>query len=314
MNRRISLALGVAAVLAVAACGDDDAPATADTAAPDTGAPDTAAPDTAAPDTTAPSSPVPGGTGFQHPTGADEAIISLSYPGGFTTARYGFSQAPALIISGDGLAYTGAAVPAIYPGPLVWPMQVQTISEDGIQAVLAAADEAGLFTEVDYEDETSQQIADAPTTLLTISVDGTTYEHAAYALGFGAGPEGGDVEQSPERQALQDFVDGLTDLAAVAGAGNVGEPEIFAPASYEIVATPVDDLSAYESDGIEPTVTAWPTDAGVALADASTCTVVAADAVGELLETSTELTFFTDADITYEVWARPTLPARTCDT
>ena len=329
MKLRRHLAVVTLASIALAACGEDDASSTANSGAPadtdaatasdaptvtegptDTGgATETAAPtDTGEPSGDEPSS----GRAYEHPTGADEAVVSLTNVGGFTMARVSFSMAPNLVISGDGMVYTPAATTAIFPGVLVPPMQVQTISEEGIQEVLAAAEEAGLLAEVDYEDEGTELIADAPTTVLTISADGEVWEHSAYALGFQGAP-GSEEELSPERQMLQGFVDDLSDLAALAGAANLGDAELYVPDDYEIVAMPVEDPAALAVDGIEPTVVDWPADAGLALTDAGACTRIDADAVGGLFEEANELTLFSEDEVTFEVWARPVLPGRTCD-
>ncbi len=48
------------------------------------------------------------------------------------------------------------------------------------------------------------------------------------------------------------------------------------------------------------------------LADATTCTVVPASEVGETLEAANQLTFFTDAGVTYQVLAKPILPGTDC--
>lgn len=312
MRIRRHLAVVSLAAFVLAACGDDEA---STNTTPDTDAPaDTQADppaDSEPPRTDAPTDSETGGDGYTHPTGADEAIVSVADLAGFTTPRFAFSMPPRLIISGDGMAYTPGATTAIFPGVLVPPMQVQPISEDGIQAVLAAADEAGLFADIDYEDESTQLIADAPTTVVTISVDGETWEHSAYALGFDGLPEG-DQGTSPEREALQSFVEQLSDLAAVAGDESLGEPEVFVPDAYEIVATPVEDPSALAVDGIEPTVVEWPATAGVELAETGQCTRIGADAVGALFEEANELTLFSEDDVTYEVFVRPALPGRTC--
>jgi hypothetical protein len=318
MNLRRHLAVLSLASVALVACGDDETPATAteppgdvdaptDTEPPpDTEGPtDTAAPDTAGDDGSAEDA-------YAHPTGADEAIISVAELGGFTTARYAFAASPRLIIAGDGTVYSPAMTAAVFPGPLVTPMQVQTISEEGIQAVLAAADEAGLFAEVDYEDESSQLIADAPTTVVTISVDGETWTHSAYALGFEDLSD--DAEgPSPERQALQTFVGEVSGAIPVAGEDDLGEPESLQPQAYEVVATPVDDPSSMAVDDLQPTVVEWPSDTGVALADLGSCTRLEAADVGAVFESADELTLFQDGEIVYEVWVRPALPGRTCE-
>ena len=104
----------------------------------------------------------------------------------------------------------------------------------------------------------------------------------------------------------------LNDLAGLVGADNLGEQTIFEPTEYGIAAPVVDDLSVYGSDGIEPTVVDWPTDASVRLAEATICSVVPASEVGEVLTAANQLTFFTDDGVTYQVLAKPILPGTDC--
>jgi hypothetical protein len=102
------------------------------------------------------------------------------------------------------------------------------------------------------------------------------------------------------------------DLPTLVGADQLGEQTIFEADEYGIEALVVDDLSVYGTEGIEPTVVDWPAEATVRLADAATCTVVPASEVGETLETANQLTFFTDAGVTYQVLAKPILPGTDC--
>jgi len=284
MNKHIVSVLVVAALGLVACGGDSDSPA-ADDSLP------------------------PVADGYQHPSGAGDVIIEYAQVGGFVPREFAFQQSPNVLISGDGRTFSPGAQIEIYPGPLLPAVQVQPITEQGIQSILAAADEAGLFQQVVYEQPTN--IADASTARVTINVNGETFVHEAYALGL-AMPGAGTAETTPERQALADFIAQLNDPTDLLGADQLGEQTIFEPSEYGIEATVVDDLSAYGSDGIEPTVVDWPTDASVRLVDAATCTVVPAAEVGELLATANQLTFFTDADVTYQVLAKPILPGTTC--
>jgi len=284
MSKRIVSVLVVAALGLVACGGDSDSPA-ADDSLP------------------------PVADGYQHPTGADDVVIEYAEVGGFVTREFAFQQTPNLLVSGDGRVFSPGAQIEIYPGPLLPAVQMQPIAEDGMQAILAAAEEAGLLQQIDYEQPTD--IADATTAQVTINVNGQTYVHSAYALGL-AFPGEGSEETTPERQALADFIVRLNDMAGVVGVDQLGEQTIFEPAEYGIEAIVVDDLSAYGSDGIEPTAVDWLADASVRLADASTCIVVSAAEVGELLATANQLTFFIDADVTYQVLAKPILPDTTC--
>jgi hypothetical protein len=276
------LALGVAA-----ACGSDDT----EPAAPSS-------------DSTLP--PVDDAEGYQYPTGADEVVVSYSEVGGFTTREFAFQQTPNVLIAGDGRVFSPGAQIAIYPGPLLPAVQVQSITEEGIQDVLAAAADAGLFADVDYTIDSN--IADATTARVTISANGETWIHEAYALGMG-GPGGAET---PERQALLDFVMQLGDLQQLVGEDALGESELFEPSEYAIETLVVDDLSAFGTEGIEPTVVEWPADVPVRLADAQECTVVPASEVGPILADADQLTFFEDAGVTYQVLARPVLPGQAC--
>lgn len=291
---RLRLVPAVIAVIglgvAVAACGDDDT----EPAAPSSDS------------TLPPVDDSDGSDGYEHPTGADEVVVSYAEVGGFTTREFAFQQTPRVLIAGDGRVFSPGAQIAIYPGPLLPAVQVQSITEEGIQDVLAAAEDAGLFADIDYTIDSN--IADATTATVTISADGETWVHEAYALGAG----GPGTAETPERQALLDFVTQLSDLQGLVGEDALGETELFEPSDYAIESVVVDDLSAFGSDGIEPTVVEWPADVSVRLADAAECTVVPAAEVGEILGEANQLTFFEDGDVTYQVLARPVLPGQTC--
>ena len=281
MTKRIVTVVFVSA-LVFASCGSDsDSPAADDSLPPVT-------------------------DGYEHPVGSDEVIVSYAEVGGFTTPEITFQQTPTVLISGDANVYTPGAQIAIFPGPLLPTLQVQTITEEGIDEVLAAAEEAGLFRDVEYEAPTD--VADATTSTVVISANGETWVHEAYALTLGAGLG----TETPERQALLDFIIQLTDLPTLVGAENLGETALFEPTEYAIEAIPIEDLSAYAGDGIEPTVVEWPTDASVRLPDASSCTVVPAAEIGDTLAAANQLTFFADDGATYQVLARPVLPGSTC--
>jgi len=283
-----AIGLGLALAVGVAACGDDTV---------EEGTPQS--------EDTLP----PVADGYRHPTGADEVVIEFAQVGGFVPQEVAFQQTPTLLISGDGRAFSPGAQIEIYPGPLLPAVQVQTITEEGIQAILADAAEAGLLADVDYEAPTT--IADAATARLTISVDGETFVHEAYALGM-TSPDGYGEETSAERQALADFVTQLGDLATMVGAEHLGELAPYEPEAYAVEAIPVEDLSAFGGDGIEPTVVEWPAAITVRLADATSCTELPAAEVGTTLAEADTLTFFSDGGVTYQVLARPVLPGSSC--
>ena len=283
----------VTAALGFAACGSDSGAPAADDSLPPI----------------ADDSLPPAADGYQHPTGADDVVVEYAEVGGFVPREFAFQQTPNVLVSGDGRVFGPGAQIAIYPGPLLPAVQVQSVTEEGIQAILAAADDAGLLQEIEYEQPTN--IADASTARVTINVNGQTYVHEAYALGLANPGEIGE-ETTPERQALSEFIAQLNDLAGLVGAAELGEQEIFEPSEFGIEALVVDDPSVHGFDGIEPAVVDWPADASIRLGDAATCTVLAAGEVGDALGAANQLTFFIDADATYQVLAKPILPGTVC--
>ena len=165
MNRRAFLSAVMATPLlaALAACGDPDQEAA----------------------TTNPTTPgtTPANVGITHPTGAQDVVLKVTYEGGFVPAGFLFVDTPALLVSGDGRVFTQGAVPAIFPGPLLPTVLVRTISEEGLQALLAIVEKAGLFAESpDYSG--GDNVADASSTVLAIKANGGTFVHSAYALGI----------------------------------------------------------------------------------------------------------------------------------
>jgi hypothetical protein len=290
MKRHTLTPLAIAAVIALglAACGDDtDSPSATE---PTTG--ETLPPvDTDPVDT--------GSDGIQHPTGADDVVVRIGYEGGFVPVEYVFLDLPTLLVTGDGRVIVQGPQIEIYPGPLLPNLQERTISEDGIQAVLRLARDHDLFRDVTYEDDPT--IADAPYTVVTISADGAAYEHEAYALGIG-----GEAETDEARAQLASFVAAVTDIANAAGADTLGPEAPYETTSYLIRATVADEATA--PDDIAPTIVDWPADAPVRLADASECATVPAESFADVFASATQLTWFVDAGVTYQLTVKPQLP------
>jgi hypothetical protein len=253
--------------------------------------------------TTTPGS-TPGSIG--HPTGADVAVIRYGAEGGFIAPETLFVNLPSLIVSGDGRAFVPGVVPAIYPGPLLLPMNVRTISEAGIQDLLALASTASLLAAPpDYTAE--MMVADAPDTVVRFTVDAGTFEHRAYALGFGVDDQGAPTaEVTPARQALLDYVLVLQDLASTVGA-ELGEETLFEPAEYRVRATPVVEADLAGMDPA-PTIVDWPSSIGFDLATAAECARVRADAVGSVFAEADQLTYFRQGDAIYRIAVAGVLP------
>ena len=153
-------------------------------------------------------------------------------------------------------------------------------------------------------------VADASTATVTINVDGASWVHSAYALGIGRARQAG---RRPSGRRCASSPPNSRTSPALVGADQLGPVDAFVPENYLIQATEAATPVTTGDDGIEPTVVDWPATAGVALADAADCAVVAADAVGDLFTNADQLTYFDDGGVIYQVTAVQQLPHRTCD-
>ncbi len=294
VRRSIAPLLAGSLAFTLAACGDDS---TDDGALDTVPAPSgtTNPPTTTPPSTSSPEAP----SGIEHPVGADEVVLEISYEGGFVPVEVAFQNLPTVLVTGDGRLIVQGPQIAIYPGPLLPNMQVRTITDEGIQQLLGLAADHGLLTQREYDNPTN--IADAPDTVVTIAANGETYEHRAYALSL-------EQEDDELRRMLADFVDEVTGDWMLSDNPELGPEQPLEADSYLVRSIPVDDLSGYE---IEPTVLDWPSDLPV-LADATECLAIPAVEVGDLFADANQLTFFTSDDVTYQLAVKPQLPGDAC--
>ena len=237
------------------------------------------------------------------PNGPQDVVIKITNEGGFVPAGFSFVNLPQLLISGDGRVFTPGAQLEIYPGPLLPAIYERTITDEGIQKALQLADDAGLLgAPLDYSLPDGIGIADASDTVVVINANGKVYEHRANALGFDM-PDGG--ASTPARENLQTFVTIISDIAKVAGSGNVGDEHSFVPDQYRFQALAVDPTQWTDPS---PTIVAWPDSTGAVLAESLECATVPADAVEALFTSANQLTFFEEADLTYQLYAVGVLP------
>lgn len=250
-----------------------------------------------------------GASGDGGGVGPDDVVVSVELVGAFTTPENTFQNMPAVVVYGDGTQFTPGAQIAIYPGPALPAVQRAELSQDEVSAIVDAAREAGLDQEgVDYG---QPPVADAGDTVVTVTIDGETYEHRATALGLAEGL-GGDTgaggltdEQLANREALAGFVDRVSTLPDGA------EAELYEPERYRLWVRPASevDTGPVDEEDIEPRTVEWTVD-DVTL-EASDCLGVEGDAtqaVGDVLADADTLTRFDDGTTTWAVVARPVLP------
>ena len=129
--------------------------------------------------------------------------------------EYTLGTTPFWSLFGDGTLIVPGPQIEIYPGPALPNLTATPVSEDGIQAILQAARDAGLMDgDENYGD---MCIADAANTVFTTTADGSTSVVSAYALDVGE-PTGtcGGGKDAEARAKLAAFQAKLTDLAELA--------------------------------------------------------------------------------------------------
>jgi hypothetical protein len=200
----------------------------------------------------------------------------------------------------------------IYPSPALPNFQVSRLSEEAVQAILEAAEEAGLLgrdATYDYP-----CIADAPTTTFTVTAGGQTHTVSAYALGFedGSGQNACAGVDADARGKLWDLSQQLGSLESWLPQGSIGASEEYTPTEMRVYVRP------YVGDGeLEQPPVEWPLGSLASfgeqdpnLAD-TRCGVVGGEDLATLLplaRSANELTPWTSDGATHGLVFRPLLP------
>ncbi len=242
-------------------------------------------------------------------TDPDELVVRVELTGGFVAVETVFTSLPVTSIYADGRVITSGPQTMIYPGPVVPNLLVRKLDATGMQAVLTAAEDAGILTEpIDYG---QPPVADVPDTVVTVNTNDTTYTQSANALGMEDATSGLTQAQIDERAKLSTFVDSMTDLETLVGADHIGPEQPYVVSGWRLRAMVADQLPTGDP---APTVVPWPIPS-LPLASIGECTAVTEPAmVTQVTDTMTkanQLTFFTDAGKTYQVLVRPLLPDET---
>jgi hypothetical protein len=251
----------------------------------------------------------PSPQGIEHPMGASDLVLRWEISGGFVNPASLLGRVPSFSLYGDGTLVTEGAHTEIYPGAALPPLLAQTISESGVQAILAAAKAAGLLDgNATYP---YPCVADVPDTVFTVNAGGRTSVVTATALGTGEMACQGSDEQS--RDKLTTFLSKLGDLASWLPAGAVGTDHAYTPAALRIFVQP------YQPDpSLKEKAVPWPgakplssVDGTVEMPQGVSCGVVDgadADAVLNAAASANELTPWTSDGHRYSVVFRPLLP------
>lgn len=281
-------------------------------------------PSSGAPGESTPPASDGGGTGgIEHPTGADESIITVTQTGGMLPVQMQVGQTPTFVLTGDGRVIVPGMQTLEFPGPMLPPLQERTLSAEGIETILAAIDETNLFAG-DSENRVMQaMVTDNPDTVITVNAGGRSTTATVYAIGqFFEGmepPPGADAAELEAYVLLSTLHDRLMTLDTwlPASAWQTGEwvpyqPEALRLYVRDVTDEPVDqDLPGQER--------AWPTDEDpaafgeevVEFGDGTRCAAVEGEAAelwyADLLEAN-ENTIYTSGDRRYAIDARPLMP------
>ena len=328
-RREFVMAFAVAAAGLAVACGNQENLGPAGSGSGSSNAGDGTASPTAPPAASpaAPASPV---AAIAHPTGADELILRLDVTGGFMPVSYVVTQLPAFSLYGDGRVIAPGPQIAIFPAPALPSVQVTRLTEDGIQAVLRAAEEASLLDGNESWDQAP--VADAPFTIVTANANGTTSVTSIYALGIDIPIEGVTPAEKVAREKLTAFQARITNLRGFLPGGSVAaedEPYMFdrlqivvQPAEKPADATPTAGDSAATSPTTDdpagsPTTKPWPLTAPLAqfgqpyTLQGSRCGVIEGADLQPLLDAAADanqLTLWESDGQFYNAYLRPLLP------
>jgi hypothetical protein len=259
----------------------------------------------------------PRGGGIDHSTARDDVLVRIAFEGGFTPLEWTYTNFPNFSLLGDGTLLVPGAQIELYPGPALPAISSRQVDEAGIQAILEEALDAMSKIPGDLNDLGFMGIADAPTTVITVSAGGVDRTIRAYALAeLRDRPEGMPEQEYRARARLQELVTRLGTLEIWLPNGSLG-PET----DYESSAARL-FVGAYRKvDDLPQEPAAWPLEGTLAsFGDAADdsglyrCGVVEGTdwaAVREAASRANELTPWTDGETRSTILFRPLLPNET---
>jgi hypothetical protein len=231
MRRLTTLAIPLVLTIALAACSDDGNKVT--TGGNDGDTTTTAPTNPDSPDTTV--APQPIGT----------ATITVLQGGGFVPVEVSFANQPTVAIYADGTVLQPGAVAAIYPGPALAPLQRSLLPDGAVDDLVQAIRDANVLG----AEFGQPNVADAPGTTVSLTVDGKTEQASAYALGFDDDPQLTEDQRS-RRAALSALVEQLTNPEGATPAGT------YQPTALAVLARPVDPAAG--DPEVQPNELDWP--------------------------------------------------------
>jgi len=252
-----------------------------------------------------------------HPTGGSEVVLQVAEIPGFVTMGYRLTVMPPFTMFGDGRVIVTGPTTLQYPGKALPNLRQVRLNEDGMQAVLRAAQGTGLL-DGDKQLE-NNQVTDLSTVVFTTTANGQTSVVSVYGLGTAEENLPADVRAA--RQALAEFVQGVLGQT-VWPASSVVEQDapyvieriqiLSSAVPPEAAATPV-DASAPDQEDLD-----WPLAESLATAgdpsdqvQGGRCLVLDGDEARQVvaaMQDATSLTRWQSDGSLFDVYPRPLLP------
>lgn len=263
----------------------------------------------------------PGASGgpIAHPDD-DALVLRVDYRGGFIGPDFIFTSFPPFTLTGDGRVIVPGAQIELFPGPALPAVNARRLTEDGIQAVLAEVARTGIFASSVELRGAQNFVADASDTVFTLHADGREVEVVVYGLGTldPAGEYRGiSAAEIAAHGVLLRLNERLANLDAWLGAGMWAEPawHAYQPDAMRLLVRNA-DADPPEDSGIGNQLLDWPAGSDPAtLGDPAVgdqrCAVVSGGDAQDwyrLLSGANQLTRFSKGDHRYQVTVRFILP------
>ena len=252
------------------------------------------------------------GDGIDHSTAPDDVLVRIEFEGGFTPIEWTYTNIPSFALYGDGTLVLPGAQIEIYPAPALPAISSRRVDEPGVQAILQEALDALATIPGDLNDMRFMNVADVPTTVITVSAGGVDRTIRAYGLVEQLEPEGMPEEEYRARVRLQELVTKLGTLETWLPEGSLG-PE----ATYEASGARL-FVGKYRKVDLPQEPSPWPLESALATFGDSTddlglyrCGVVEGSdwtTVREAASRANQLTPWTDAGTRFAILFRPLLP------
>jgi hypothetical protein len=246
-------------------------------------------------------------------------VLKVTSEGGLINPAASLNALPIVEVFSDGRILTPGAVDAIFPGPLLSPVDVRNVGPDGATAILAAIQAAGLDKAIAAGPGIP---GDSGSDTFSVTIDGQTIENRLAGGGPATGGHGAGGSVEPGRAAAFALLDRLLDPAETWGSSPVATSHL-QPAGYRVFAIP----GGPQVDPATPRPpVAWPLATPLAtfgapaipdrgIAGLRQGVVFGADAatLGPVLNAATSETGFTSGGATWTLAVRVLLPDEISD-